>query len=83
MNGWGARAAQTGVPRVSNSSGPHTRIDQNVAHAGDLSPRVLGAPRTAKIRLRTPHMTPAGPNRTEKICAIQVGAIEPPAGNGA
>ena len=35
-------AAETALPRVSNSSGPHTRINRNVAHAGDLSPQVPG-----------------------------------------
>ena len=31
-------AAETALPRVSNSSGPHPRVDGNVADAAHLSP---------------------------------------------
>ena len=58
----GARAAQTGVPPVNNSSGPHTRIGRYVVNGAYLSPWVLGTPRAAKIRPQTPHIAPADPN---------------------
>ena len=54
----GARAAQTGVPRVSNSSGPHTQINQNVAHAGDSSPQLPGGHCVARIRAKSCHIGP-------------------------
>ena len=54
--------AQTGVPPVNNSSGPHTRIGRYVVNGAYLSPWVLGTPRAAKIRPQTPHIAPADPN---------------------
>ena len=49
--------------------------DLNVAHAGDISPWVLGTPRAAKTRPRTLHITPLNPDSTRKIWAMQVAEL--------